>query len=108
MLFLPYIDGLRCTVLEAVALFADDVSLISSHHNKQVTTTELQRAAIAVGEIRNPKKVVLNADKCKVEFLFLTDANKARIMLYFMNRSFTCPTKETFVPLYSALVRSHL
>ncbi len=72
MLLLPNIDGLRCIVLEAVkvALFADDVSLISSHHNKQVTTKELQRAAIAVNEIRKSKKVVLHADKCKVEFLF--------------------------------------
>ncbi len=29
-------------------------------------------------------------------------------MLYFIKRSFTCLTKEIFVPLYSALVRPHL
>ncbi len=65
VLFLANIDGLRCIVLEAVkvARFADDVSLISSHHNKQVTTKELQCAAIAVNEIRKSKIVVLNADK---------------------------------------------
>ncbi len=38
----------------------------------------------------------------------LTAANKARGMLYFIKRSFTCLTKEIFVPLYSVLVRPHL
>ncbi len=38
----------------------------------------------------------------------LAAANKARRMLYFIKRSFTCLTKEIFVPLYSALVRPHL
>ncbi len=38
----------------------------------------------------------------------LTDANKARGMLYFMKRSHICLTKVIFVPLYSALVRPHL
>ncbi len=35
----------------------------------------------------------------------LTAFNKARGTLYFIKRSFTRLTKETFVPLYSALVR---
>ncbi len=38
----------------------------------------------------------------------LNVANKARRMLYFIKRSFTCLTKEIFVPLYSGLVRPHL
>ncbi len=38
----------------------------------------------------------------------LTAANKARGMLYFIKRSFTCLTKEIFLPLYRALVRPHL
>ncbi len=38
----------------------------------------------------------------------LAAANKARGMLYFIKRSFTCLTKEIFAPLYSALVRPHL
>ncbi len=38
----------------------------------------------------------------------LTAANKARGMLYFIKKSFTCPTKEIFVPLYNALLRPHL
>ncbi len=29
-------------------------------------------------------------------------------MLYFIKRSFTCLTKEIFLPLYRALVRPHL
>ncbi len=38
----------------------------------------------------------------------LAAANKARGMLYFIKRPFTCLTKEIFVPLYSDLVRPHL
>ncbi len=38
----------------------------------------------------------------------LAAANKARGMLYFIKRYFTCLTKEIFVPLYGALVRPHL
>ncbi len=38
----------------------------------------------------------------------LTAANKARGMLYLIKRSFTCLTKEIFLPLYRALVRPHL
>ncbi len=38
----------------------------------------------------------------------LTAANKARGILYLIKRSFTCLTKEIFVPLYRALVRPHL
>ncbi len=51
-----------------VAFFADDVSLISSHHNKLVAEKELQRAVTAVAEWSTSKKMVLNADKCKVTF----------------------------------------
>ncbi len=38
----------------------------------------------------------------------LAAANKARGMLYFIKRLFTCLTKEIFGHLYSALVRPHL
>ncbi len=38
----------------------------------------------------------------------LPAANKARGMLYSIQRSLTCLTKEIFVPLYSALVRLQL
>ncbi len=38
----------------------------------------------------------------------LTAPNKARGMLYLTKRSFTCLTKEIFLPLYRALVRPHL
>ncbi len=38
----------------------------------------------------------------------LTAANKVRGMLNFIKRSFTCLTKEIFLPLYRALVRPHL
>ncbi len=45
-------------------LFEDDVSLISSHHNKLVAEKELQRAVTAVAEWSTSKKMVLNTDKC--------------------------------------------
>ncbi len=38
----------------------------------------------------------------------LTAADKARGMLYFIKRSFTCLTKEIILPLHRALVRPHL
>ncbi len=38
----------------------------------------------------------------------LATANKARGMLYFMQRSFTCLPKEIFVSLYRALVKPYL
>ncbi len=38
----------------------------------------------------------------------LTAANKARGMLYFLKRSFTCLTKEIFLPLHRALARPYL
>ncbi len=37
----------------------------------------------------------------------LTATNKARGMLFFIRRSFSCLTREIFVPVYSALVRPH-
>ncbi len=37
-----------------------------------------------------------------------TAVNKVRGMLYFIKRSFTCLTKEMFVPLYRESVRPHL
>ncbi len=38
----------------------------------------------------------------------LTAPSKARGMLYFIKRSFTCLMKEIFVPLFRALVTPHL
>ncbi len=59
-----------------VALFADDVSIISSHHNEIVAEKDLRRADTTVAEWRNFKKMVLNADKCKVAF-FSTNSHEA-------------------------------
>ncbi len=38
----------------------------------------------------------------------MSATNKARGILYFIKRSFTCLTNENFVPLYSVLVRPYL
>ncbi len=59
-----------------MAIFADDVSLINSHHNKLVAEKGLQRALNAVTEWSTSKKIVLNADKCEVTFFF-TNSHKA-------------------------------
>ncbi len=59
-----------------MALFADDVSLISSHHHKLVAEKELQRAVIAVVEWSTSKKMVLNVDKCQATF-FSTNSHEA-------------------------------
>ncbi len=59
-----------------MALFADDVSLISCHHNKLIAEKELQRAVTAVAEWSTFKKMVLNADKCEVA-LFSTNSHEA-------------------------------
>ncbi len=51
-----------------VALFADDVSLMSSHDSKLATEKELQRAVTAVTKWSTSKLMVLNVDKCEVTF----------------------------------------
>ncbi len=78
LLFLLYVDDWRFVVPETlkVTLFADDVSLISSHHNKLVAEKELQHAVTAVAECSASKKMVLNADKCKMTF-FSTNFHEA-------------------------------
>ncbi len=59
-----------------VALLADDVSLIDSHHNKQVAKKDPQRAVTTVAEWSISKKMVLNADNCEVKF-FSTNFHEA-------------------------------
>ncbi len=78
MLFLLYIDDLRSVVPETVkvALFANDVSFISNHHNKLVAEKELQRAVTTVAEWSAFKKIILNADNCEVRF-FSTNSHEA-------------------------------
>ncbi len=44
-----------------IALFADDVSLISSHHNELVT---------AVAKYNSSKNMVINSEKCKFTTYF--------------------------------------
>ncbi len=57
-----------------VVLYADYVSLISSHHNKLVA--ELQHAVTAAFKWNTSKKMVFNADKCEVTF-FSTNSHEA-------------------------------
>ncbi len=59
-----------------VALFADDVSLISCHHDKLFSEKELQRTATVVTKQGTSKKMVLNADNCEVTF-FSTNFHEA-------------------------------
>ncbi len=78
LMFLLYIDNLRSVVPETarVSLFEGEVSIISNHHNKQVAKKELQRAVSVVAEWNTSKKMVLNADKCKLAF-FTTSYHEA-------------------------------
>ncbi len=78
LMLLLYTDDLRSVVPETmkVALFADNVSLISSHHNKLVAEKELQRAVTAVADWSASKKMVINADKCELTF-FSTNSHEA-------------------------------
>ncbi len=78
LLLLIYIDSLRSVVPETVkvALFQDDVSLISNHHNKLVAEKQLQRAVSVVAEWSTAKKMILNADKYEVAF-FTTSSHEA-------------------------------
>ncbi len=61
MLFLLHIDDLRSVVpqMVKVALFADDVSLLTWHHKKTDAEAELWRAVTAVAS----KEVVLSVEK---------------------------------------------
>ncbi len=73
-LFLLFLDDLLET--RKVALFADYVSLVSSHDNKLAAEKELQRAVTAVTKWSTSKLMVLNADKYEVTF-FSTNSHEA-------------------------------
>ncbi len=52
LLFLLYIDDLRRVIPKSVevAMFADDVSLFSSHPNKEIAEAAMQEAITNVAE----------------------------------------------------------
>ncbi len=52
-----------------VAMFADDVSLFSSHPNKEVAETAIREALTNVAEWSRCRKLTLKASKCVVSFL---------------------------------------
>ncbi len=68
-----YIDDLRRVIPEnvEVAMFADDVSLFSSHLNKEVAEAAIQEAITNVAEWSRCRKLTLNTSKCEVVFLHL-------------------------------------
>ncbi len=55
-----------------------------------------------------PKCEQINDLGITVDSAFTPSANVLKSMLYFIKRSLACLPKETFVHLYSALVRPHL
>ncbi len=58
-------------------MFADDVSLFSSHPNKEVAEAAIQEAISNVAEWSQRRKLTLNASKCEVAF-FTNNLKEAR------------------------------
>ncbi len=78
LLFLLYIDDHRRVLPEnvEVALFADDVSLFSSHINEEIAEASMQEAITNVAEWSRCHKHTLNTRKCEVAF-FTNNSKKA-------------------------------
>ncbi len=87
--FLLYIDDLRSVVPETVkmALFTDDVSLISSHQNKLVAEKELQGMVTVIAEWSTSKEMVLNADKCEVTFFSTNELSNSQATIIEKNHT---------------------
>ncbi len=79
LLFLLYIDDLRWVIPKnvEVAMFADTVSLFSSHPNKEVAVAAIQEAITKVAEWSRRCKSTINASKCEVAF-FINNSREAR------------------------------
>ncbi len=79
LLFLLYNDDLRRVIPENVdvAMFADDVSLFSSHPNKEVPEAAIQEAITIMAEWSRCHKLTLNTSKCDVAF-FINNSKEAR------------------------------
>ncbi len=70
LLFLLYILPVDLRRVELknvkVAMFADDISLLSSHPNKEVAEAAIQEAITNVAERSRCHKLTVNASKCGV------------------------------------------
>ncbi len=82
LLFLLYIDDLRRVIPEnvEVAMFADDISLFSSHPNKEIAEAAMQEAIKNMAEWSRCHILNLNASKCEVAF-FTNNSKEARWQL---------------------------
>ncbi len=60
-----------------VAMFTDDVSLFSSHPNKEVAEAAILKAIIKVAEWNRRRTFALNASKCEVAF-FTNNSKESR------------------------------
>ncbi len=58
-------------------MFADDVSVFSSHPNKEVAEAAIQEAITNVTELKRRPKLTHNASKCEVAF-FTSNSKEAR------------------------------
>ncbi len=79
LLFLLYTDDLWRVIPEnvEVAMFTDDVSLFSSHPNKEVAEAAILKAITKVAEWNRRRKFTLNASKCEVAF-FTNNSKESR------------------------------
>ncbi len=84
-----------------------DLSIGGNPNHCLVLSEEVEGKLITKGEQINDLGITVSSAFTPSGNV-LTAASKARGMLYVIKRSFTCLTKEIFVPLYGALVRPHL
>ncbi len=59
-------------------MFADDVTLFSSHPNKEVAEAAIQEAIMNVAEWSPCHKITLNTSKCEVAFF--TNSSKEVVL----------------------------
>ena len=78
LLFILYVNNLAEFLPEEaqVAIFADDVTLLATHRDKQQAVLELQELVDRVAAWCKEWKLTLNPDKCEV-CLFSTDTKEA-------------------------------
>ena len=79
LLFILFVNDLAESLPEdaAAAIFADDVTLMTTHRKKEQAESDLQSLVDTVATWSQKWKLSLNADKC-VTCFFSTDVKEAK------------------------------